>query len=177
MDSEHRDQIIAIWKSIVEVQIHFNEIAMRIRSIFVTSLLATFAAMGFLLNNELRVNVLGCDILFATFVPLFGIVATCLFYFMDRYWYHRLLAGSVNQAVTIEEKYKNELPELSLSKAIGKESPYEPRHIVYCVARLLVRHERFRETGKLHSEGKIELFYKSVILVLFLTMVVTVLFD
>jgi hypothetical protein len=34
---------------------------------------------------------------------------------------------------------------------------------------MLVRHDKYWETGQLHSEGKIELFYKSVILVLTVT--------
>jgi hypothetical protein len=47
-------------------------------------------------------------------VPLFGIFGAYLFYFIDRYWYHRLLVGSVKHAIEIEKKYKNEMPELSL---------------------------------------------------------------
>ena len=39
------------------------------------------------------------------------------------------------------------------------------------VANLLVSHNKYSETGKLHSDGKIELFYKSVVLALFLTMI------
>ena len=177
MDNERRNQIIEIWKVIIEVQRHFNDIGMRIRSFFVTILLATFAAIGFLLSKDLSLKILGCDVQFATFMPLFGIFATWLFYFIDRYWYHRLLVGSVNHAMIIEERYSSEIPELSLSKAIRAESPYEPRFIVYWLAKLLVRHDKFRNTGKLHSDGKIELFYKSVILALFLTMILTVFFN
>ena len=61
------------------------------------------------------------------------------------------------------------MPELSLSEAIGAESPYEPRGPVRWLACLLVSDNRFRETRRLHSDGKIELFYKSVMLVLLLT--------
>lgn len=72
----------------------------------------------------------------------------------------------------IEKRYKAELPELSLSDAIGKESPYKPRGIVWLAAWLLVRHDKFRSTGNLHSDGKIELFYKSVMLALIITSVI-----
>ena len=170
MNSEDRKHIIDIWKTIVDVQRHFNEISMRIRGMFVTILLATFAAIGFLLNKELNLEVGDFDVQFATVVPLYGVFVTYLFYFIDRYWYHRLLVGSVKHAIMIEKKYNKELPELALSETIGMESPYEPGCVVRYLAKVfLVRHEKFRETGKLHSVGKIEFFYKSVIAVLLLT--------
>ena len=162
--------VIEIWKTIVGVQRHFNDIGMRIRGMFVTLLLAIFAAIGFLLNKELKLEVVIFDVQFATLVPLYGVFITCLFYFIDRYWYHRLLVGSVKHAVVIEKKYQDVLPELSLSDAIGMESPYKPGCIVWCVAKVVcVRHEKFLNGGTLHSEGKIEFFYKSVIAVLLVT--------
>ncbi len=171
MEDQQRKQIIEIWKTIVEVQMHFNDISMRIRSMFITILLALFASIGFLLNKELNLEILAYNVQFATLMPLFGIFGAWLFYFIDRYWYHRLLVGSVKHAIEIEKKYKNDMPELSLSDAIGEESPYQPRGGVRWLANLLVRHDKYRETGKLHSDGKIELFYKSVILALTLTMI------
>ncbi len=177
MEDQQRKQIIEIWKTIVEVQMHFNDISMRIRSLFITILLALFASIGFLLNKELNLEILGYNVQFATLMPLFGIFATWLFYFIDRYWYHRLLVGSVKHAIEIEKKYKNDMPELSLSDAIGEESPYQPRGGVRWLANLLVRHDKYRETGKLHSDGKIELFYKSVILALALTTIMLALFG
>lgn len=177
MEDQQRKQIIEIWKTIVEVQMHFNDISMRIRSMFITILLALFASIGFLLNKELNLEILAYNVQFATLMPLFGIFATWLFYFIDRYWYHRLLVGSVKHAIEIEKKYKNDMPELSLSDAIGEESPYQPRGGVRWLANLLVRHDKYRETGKLHSDGKIELFYKSVILALALTTIMLALFG
>jgi hypothetical protein len=171
MQDERRKQVIEIWKTIVEVQQHFNDISMRIRGMFVTILLALFASIGFLLDKQLSLDFGSVHVRFATLIPLFGIVGTLLFYFIDRYWYHRLLVGSVNHAIAIEKKYKDDMPELSLSDAIGAVSPYKPGYIVNPLARLLVRHEKYRQTRQLHSDGKIELFYKSVILVLILTMI------
>ena len=75
----------------------------------------------------------------------------------------------MKHALEIEHKYKREMPELSLSDAIGRESPYKPRGIAWFAAWMVVKHEKFRKGGLLHSDGKIELFYKSVVLVLFLT--------
>jgi hypothetical protein len=169
MRDERAKQIIEVWKVVVGVQQHFNDISMRIRSMFVTILLALFASIGFLLDKKLSLEFWIIHIQFATLVPLFGMLGTFLFYFIDRYWYHRLLMGSVKHAIIIESKYKSEIPELSLSEAIGAESPYNPRGIVRWLAKLLVKHDKFGKTGQLHSDGKIELFYKSVAVALFLT--------
>jgi hypothetical protein len=100
---------------------------------------------------------------------LFGVFGAWLFYLIDRYWYHRLLVGTVNHAIIIENKYKDTIPELSLSEAIGKASPYEPRFATKALAKLLVSDERFVTSGRLHSDGKMELFYKSIMLVMFIT--------
>jgi len=77
---------------------------------------------------------------------------------MDRYWYHRLLVGSVNHGINIERKYRDDIPELSLSDAIGKESPYKPRsRLIQFAAWLVVREDTYRNSGVLRSDGKIEL--------------------
>jgi FMN phosphatase YigB (HAD superfamily) len=167
LSDESRKQIIDIWKTIVGVQQHFNDIEMRIRSMFVTVLVALIASIGFLMDKNLTFPLWIFNVQFATIVPLVGALGTCLFYFMDRYWYHRLLVGSVNHAIEIERKYREIIPELSLSDAIGKESPYKPRRgLIRFVAWVVVRERRYRETGDLHSDAKIELFYKPVIYLL-----------
>jgi FMN phosphatase YigB (HAD superfamily) len=163
LTDETKKDIIDIWKTIVGVQQHFNDIEMRIRSMFVTILIALIASIGFLMDKKLAFTVGPFNVQFATVVPLIGALGTCLFYFLDRYHYHRLLVGSVNHAITIEKKYRDDIPELSLSDAIGKQSPYRPRGFIRFVAWLVVREPIYKETGDLHSDGKIELFYKSVI--------------
>jgi hypothetical protein len=134
----------------------------------VTILLALFASIGFLLDKKLSLDFGSFRVQFATLIPLFGVFGTCLFYFIDRFWYHRLLKGSVNHAIEIEKKHKDDMPELSLSDALGPSVP-KPGYMVNLLAKLLVRHDKYWETGQLHSDGKIELFYKSVMLVLTVT--------
>ena len=107
---------------------------MRIRGMFITILLALFAAMGFLLDKKFTIDAWDLHVQYATIVPLFGFVGTLLFFFMDKYWYHRLLVGSVKHGMEIEKEHEKELPELSLSKAIGAESPYEPGWMVRLLA-------------------------------------------
>jgi hypothetical protein len=86
---DQNKNIIEVWKSVIGVQQHFNDIAMRIRSMFVTILLALFAAIGFMLDKKFSIHVAGTTIQYVVLLPLFGIACTYLFYFIDRYWYRR----------------------------------------------------------------------------------------
>lgn len=97
---------------------------------------------------------------------------------MDRFWYHRLLQGAVSQARFIEDKYKTELPELSLGAEISKNSPVELNGFRRWVANLIVSNTDTTYTPgwKLRSEGKIELFYKSVLWLFVLWFLFTILF-
>jgi hypothetical protein len=168
LTDERRKEIVEIWKTVVSVQQHFNDIEMRIRSVFITILLALFASIGFFLDKGIGFQFWVIKIQFSTIIPLFGVLGASLFYFIDRYWYHRLLYGAVIHGISIETTYETEIPELALSAAIGKQSPYAPDRFTGLFARLLVREDRFLKTGRIHSDGKIELFYKSVMLILFL---------
>ena len=68
MEKRDLKDVIEIWKTIVDVQRHFNDISMRIRGMFVTILLAIFAAIGFLLKKELKLEVVIFDVQFATLI-------------------------------------------------------------------------------------------------------------
>lgn len=178
LTDERRKAIIDVWKTIVGVQQHFNDIGMRIRSMFVTILLALFASIGFLMDKKPAILFGSLKIQFATLVPIIGALRTALFYFIDRYWYHRLLVGSVNHGMSIEKRYRDEMPELSLTDAIGKASPYAPKgKLVRWIAARVVRESRYGQTGNLHSDGKIELFYKSVIYGLLFVALIIALFG
>ena len=87
-------RIVEIWKKVVDVQMHFNDIEMRIRNFALSVVLAVFAAYGFLLNHDASVSVGVVKIYLYAVVPLMGSIAVYLFFFMDFYWYHRLLLVS-----------------------------------------------------------------------------------
>jgi hypothetical protein len=177
MDKNERESIIEIWRTVVEVQQHFNDIEMKIRGLFITIMVAIAAAQGFLLEKRLSFPLGSVTILYATVLPLVGVVAAYLFYFMDRYWYHRLLMGAVLQGGMIEEKYASELPELGLGARISEQSPVELKNrFGRMIANLVVSDDRYKKNKKLHSDAKIELFYKSIVLLFFLWFIFTVLF-
>jgi hypothetical protein len=177
MDAERQKNIIEIWKTVVDVQKHFNDIEMKIRGLFITIVLAIAAAEGFLIDKSLSFQVGGAKILYANFIPLLGVAGTYLFYFMDKHWYHRLLVGSVLHGIFIEKKYEKELPELSLSAKIGDESPVLLKNwFGRILAYFFVSKEHYKG-NKIRSDGKIELFYKSVLFLFILMFIGTALFG
>jgi FMN phosphatase YigB (HAD superfamily) len=102
--AEEKKNIIEIWKTIVNVQQHFNDISLRIRGLFITLILALFAAIGFLADKDLKFSFREYTIHCVLLAPIGGAIGGLLFYFVDRYWYHRLLVGSVKQGMSIETK-------------------------------------------------------------------------
>jgi hypothetical protein len=150
------------------VQQHFNDISLRIRGLFVTLILALFAAIGFLAEKDLKFSFHDFTVHYVLLVPIGGIIGGLLFYFIDRYWYHRLLVGSVKQGLLIEKRYSVELPEIALTDAIGANSPIKlKRKLTQWLARRVVTDESYEKTGQIHSTAKIELFYKPIIYIFF----------
>jgi hypothetical protein len=110
MPSDRKQHVVDTWKTIVEVQMHFNDIEMKIRGTFITLVLALCAGQGFLIDKSLAMTFGNVKVLYFVFMPWFGVVGTMLFYFMDRNWYHRLLTGAVKHAIAIEQRNKKLMP-------------------------------------------------------------------
>jgi hypothetical protein len=78
-----------------------------------------------------------------------GMVFWLLFYFMERFWYHRLLYGAVKQGSNLEKLLSARLsvkPNELLTEQIGKESP-----VLLPLINL-----------KLHSKDKLDLYYIAI---------------
>lgn len=152
---------VDVWKTTVEVQQHFNTIEMQIRALAVTVLTA---AIGAAVLASTQVQEAIADAIAAGRQPppyrsmpssaaLFiglGLFAWIAFYFMDRWWYHRLLQGAVSHAEAIEKELRADLSCIALAHSIRKASPF--RFIKWQV----------------HSDRKIDLFYGIVALLLVL---------
>lgn len=116
--------VIDVWKKVVDVQQHFNDIELRIRNYALTLFTATAAGIGLLERDKIEFVFWGWVVPASAILSLVGLLVLCAFWYMDRLWYHKLLQGAVNQGRFIEDKYADELPEIGLTNAIGKESPH-----------------------------------------------------
>jgi hypothetical protein len=160
MPGEIRDEeakfVLEAWKTVIGVQQHFNTIEMQIRSIAITVLTAVVGAAVVIYGQTQKAASdaaqTGFHLPTASLLALGGLFAWGAFYFMDRWWYHRLLEGAVKHGQAIEDKIR-ELPPfgevLGLSTAIRRESAIG----------FLRKHE-------IHSARKIDLFYVVVAVLL-----------
>ncbi len=84
------------WKTIIETQMHFNDLIIRFRSIVLTAFITLIGA-SVALNSAGRINEIQSMIMLAMIAALW-ITA----FVMDYCYYHRLLLGSVRQALKFD---------------------------------------------------------------------------
>lgn len=139
---------VDLWKQTVEVQQHFNDLEWRIRGLALTA--ATFAlgasAVAAKDGTEFYGVSLGSGILLA------GVVLWMGFFFVDRYWYHPLLIGSVKHGEKLEVELQNYLPAAGLTKAITESSHIKPPKGLGWLSQK-------NGDGTLRSEEKLRIFY------------------
>jgi len=115
---------IEIWKKIIDVQQHFNDLELRIRN-FALVVTGVFLGLGgyaikdagTIMLFEHQISIAGL-IVFTAILPLFA------FYFMDRFWYHRLLDGSVRAGIAAETALKAYGYKVDLGTEISNASPF-----------------------------------------------------
>lgn len=152
------DHILEIWKKTVDVQQHFNDIALRIRNITLTVFTFIIGGIGYALKENLKIQILSYEVSYSTLFAALGIIIIFAFFYMDRAWYHKLLLGSIKHGLKLEKSWGYILP-IQLATAIGNESP----------------HWWFR--GKrIHSKGKFLIFYGLLTIPLFIIMLITLIF-
>jgi len=117
---------IEAWKTTVEVQQHFNDIGMRIRTIFLTLLAALFGtAAGFWGHSDSAAptaGVVGLASTTTTYILWVSFLFIVLFWFMDAIWYHQYLIGAVKAGTALEETLSNKVPGVSLTRLITEAS-------------------------------------------------------
>lgn len=169
---------IAVWERIVQVQMHFNDISLRIRNFLVTVILATFGAAGFILHYDVKLFAVE-GVSFSPLPLLFiaSWVAIYLLYFMDRDWYHRLLKGAVEAAIPVEEKYRDLIPGLSLGTEISKASKLrvkDRKMLSFArITRLVSTFDHSEDEVSVPSNGKLEFFYGTALRVMLIAALVS----
>lgn len=162
-DNERLKIIVDAWKQVVSVQMHFNDMEMKIRTLYFSVLAAAIGAVGLVQGKRVEAPYFLVDISLAMIVLLSVAPVSLLFYFIDRHWYHRLLQGAVKQGADIENRYGSLLPEIQLGVKLSQESPLVLSHWVWKWLFFYVGEKNFRTNSQLHSDAKIEILYKSVI--------------
>lgn len=123
INDKHVDNIITIWKHLIDSQRHFNDIEIKVRNYSLTALTFFLAGMGFLEKEKLLYQVGETYISGAAILGIVGLGVLAAFHFMDLKWYHNFLVTTVKHTITVEEKWKDIMPEIGVTMAIKKSSP------------------------------------------------------
>jgi len=116
---------IEIWKKIVDVQQHFNDLELRIRNFALIVTGAFLGLGGYAIKDAGVVKLLGFEVSIAGLVVVSAIFPLAAFYFMDRLWYHRLLDGSVYAGIEAETALKELGYKVDLGSKIKQHSPFK----------------------------------------------------
>jgi len=122
--SEHPGQI-EIWKKIVDVQQHFNDLELRIRNFALVVTGAFLGLGGYAIKDAGVIQLFGLSVSIAGVVVFSAIFPLFAFYFMDRLWYHRLLDGAVAAGVEAETELKALGYKVDLGTKISIASPFK----------------------------------------------------
>jgi hypothetical protein len=147
---------IEIWKKIVDVQQHFNDLELRIRNFALIVTGAFLGLGGYAIKDAGMIGAFGFEVSVAGLVVLSAIIPLFAFYFMDRLWYHRLLEGSVGAGIEAESALKELGYKVGLGSKISERSPF-----TLWLLKI-----------KVHSRTKMDIFY----LMLFAALVIVAFF-
>jgi hypothetical protein len=115
---------IEIWKKIIDVQQHFNDLELRIRNFALVVSGAFLGLGGYAIKEGGTISIFGGEIAIAGLIVVSAIIPLLAFYFMDRLWYHRLLDGSVQAGIEAEQALKDLGYKVDLGTKISEKSPF-----------------------------------------------------
>lgn len=145
---------VEIWKKIVDVQQHFNDLELRIRNFALIVTGAFIGLGGYAIKDGGFAELFGIRVSVAGLVVFCSLLPLVAFYLMDRLWYHRLLEGSVKAAGPVEARLRELGLTVDLAAEITKASPFEIRG------------------RKFHSKHKMDWFYGIIAFGIFLLSVI-----
>jgi hypothetical protein len=116
---------IEIWKKIVDVQQHFNDLELRIRNFALIVTGAFLGLGGYAIKDGGAFSVGTVQVAVAGLVVIAAVIPLTAFYFMDRLWYHRLLEGAVEAGVEAESALKTLGYTVDLGSKVSAKSPFQ----------------------------------------------------
>jgi hypothetical protein len=135
---DEKQIIVEAWKQTIAVQMHFNDIAIKIRTFALTLIAAILTAQSFA-NVKI------------VWLPIAAALGCWLaFYLMDRWWYHYLLLGAVTHGTDLE----------NLSGLLGLEPMLKHVESVTNPLGLSIRITQYNRKGfPYRAQYKMDLYY------------------
>jgi hypothetical protein len=125
-DIERLKLQVEIWKKVVQTQEHFNDLGLRIRNFAILLVAAFLGISGYALKEGILIPFFGLKLSLSGLIVLASLLPWKAFYLMDKFWYHRLLKGSVNAGIPIEKDLANNGLIAGLGENISRESQIAP---------------------------------------------------
>jgi drug/metabolite transporter (DMT)-like permease len=100
--------LIEEWKTVIETQIHFNEMIIRARTTGVSVVMAVYGAAALSIGQYPGkfINIFGSQFHVSAAIILFGISLLAGIFCMDYLYYYRLLLGAVERGEQIDKAYQ-----------------------------------------------------------------------
>ncbi len=117
------------FKICIKVQMHFNDMLLKIRTLVITFIVSIFGTAAYLLSQILDINIFGFPIHISAFIVLFGIILSLGIFVLDYFYYYKMLIGAVERSYDIKTRFEEsnhnpyelfKLP-VKIRDAIGKE--------------------------------------------------------
>lgn len=123
--SKNIPHALTIWEKTIDVQQHFNDIELQIRNIALTAFTFILGGIGYLEKENFIFKTKSLNIPYSSILALAGIIVLFAFFYMDKFWYHKLLKGAVKHGLMIEKQWGKQIPEIKLTQTIGAASPHK----------------------------------------------------
>ena len=113
-----KDELYMVWKESINVQMHFNDLIMKVRATTTTVITAIFGASSFFLkDSNIFISLFKYDIHISALIILIGLLFLAAFCILDLGYYLQLLLSSVRFTENIEKRIDDDY---SLTTYISK---------------------------------------------------------
>jgi hypothetical protein len=104
---DRTDILLSEWKVLVDMQMHFNDMILRMRTLAVSVVISVFGAAGFAIGqfSNRFVSLAGHHIHVASFVIAFGLILWIAVFLIDYGYYYRMLVGAVRRGWAIDDAF------------------------------------------------------------------------
>lgn len=104
--SEEMKIILEEWKTVIQTQMHFNDMIMKIRTTGISIVLSVFGAAAYSLQfDKLYLHVFGFSFHGAVPIVSFGLIMMFSTFIIDYFYYFKMLLGAVERGMEIDKAY------------------------------------------------------------------------
>lgn len=106
-DEQKMNVILEEWKHVTNVQMHFNDMIIRMRTLALSVVITVFGAGGFAIaaHRDQFVTLYGRELHVSAFVVTFGLILWLTIFIIDYWYYYKLLIGSVRRGNEIDSAF------------------------------------------------------------------------